>query len=131
MAISADPPFGVGGVIGGSRIWVRMETDTDNSSPPVWLASLIGGSWTVGSSPPVWLASLIGGLDLLCLERCTKTLSHLLPKGTGEVGLHVYQAPLGCPTMGTDRVGPYSLAHPAGQTCREGRPSHPLRLGRR
>jgi len=27
-------------------------------------------------------------------------------------------------------VGPYILAHPAGQTCREGRPSHPLRLNR-
>ena len=68
---------------------------------------------------------------MLCLEHCTKILSHLLPRGTGEVGLPVYRAPLGCPTMGTDsRVRPYVLAHPAGQTCREGRPSHPLRLSR-
>ena len=67
----------------------------------------------------------------MCLERCKKILSHLLPsRGAGEVGLPEYQAPLGCPTMGTDRVGPYILAHPAGQTCREGRPFHPLCLSR-
>ena len=54
----------------------------------------------------------------MCLERCTKTLSHL-PEGTREMGPHVYRAPLGCPTTGTDRVRPYILAHPAGHTCRK------------
>ena len=31
----------------------------------------------------------------MCLERCKKILSHLLPsRGAGEVGLPEYQAPL-------------------------------------